>query len=479
MAGSNRLLKAVSGASRLGLRARITLAFALGSLLLSTLMAGSTFGVAREQLIRQRESAAVRSFFTNASIVSAQTRATESAATATAEALNADDVLGPLGSPSTARPVLFFDGVWFSTVSGFGEDALPQSLRDRVDAGETVRMRYSYLGEPSLAVGVPLPDANASYFEIVSLTELSDTLRSLGIILAGGALLTTAAGAGLGYSASRRALLPLTDVSEAAHSIATGRLDTRLVVADDPDLGPLTMSFNEMAAALEDRIDRDARFASDVSHELRSPLMTLSASMEVLRTRRDDLDDRARSAFDLLDADVSRFQNLVDDLLEISRFDSGSHFLDPDLVEVTEVTLHAVGAWDGAVPVSYDESAEGALVYADKRRIERVIANLLDNARHYGGGATGVTVEADATAARIIVEDEGPGVPEDQRLLVFERFNRGAEAGRRSGDRGVGLGLALVAEHVALHGGSVWIEDRPDGAQGARFVVELPRDQPA
>jgi signal transduction histidine kinase len=288
--------------------------------------------------------------------------------------------------------------------------------------------------------------------------------------------LTTAAGAGLGYSASRRALVPLADVSEAAHSIATGRLDTRLEAADDPDLAPLTASFNEMAAALEGRIQRDARFASDVSHELRSPLMTLSASMEVLKTRRGELDQRAQSAFDLLDADVTRFQNLVDDLLEISRFDSGSHFLDPDLVEATEVVSHAVGAWDGAVAVSHDESAEHALIYADKRRVERIIANLLDNAGHYGGGATGVFVEATESTVDIVVEDAGPGVPENQRAIIFERFSRGVEAGRRSGDRGVGLGLALVAEHVALHGGSVWVEDRRDGRTGARFVVRLPRE---
>jgi two-component system sensor histidine kinase MtrB len=466
----HRMLHAVTGGGRLGLRARITLAFALGSLLLSALMAGSTFGVAREQLIRQRESAAVQSFFTNAGNVSAQTRTNDP------DDIVAQDLLASLGSVGSVRPVFFFEGEWFSSVSGFGEDALPQALRDRVAAGETVTMRYSYRGEPTLAVGVPLPEANASYFEIVSLDELSDTLRSLGIILLGGALATAAAGAGLGYSASRRALMPLTDVSDAAHSIAGGRLETRLEIPDDPDLTPLTSSFNEMAAALEERIERDARFASDVSHELRSPLMTLSASMEVLKTRRDAFDDRARSAFDLLDADVNRFQHLVDDLLEISRFDSGSHFLDPDLVEATEVTLHAVGAWGGAVPVSYDPAAEGALIYADKRRIERVIANLLDNARHYGDGATRVLVEAQPTTVRIIVEDEGPGVPEDQRTLIFDRFSRGAEAGRRSGDRGVGLGLALVAEHVALHGGSVWVEDRPDGQDGARFVLELPRE---
>ena len=465
----NHLLHSLTGGGRLGLRARITLAFALGSLLLSALMAGSTFGVAREQLLRQRENTAVRGFFTNAGNVSSQTRTNDPGS------LNIPDVLSSLGSPDTSRPVLLSQGEWFSSVSGFGESALPIGLRQRVQAGETVLMRYTYRGEPSLAIGVPLPDSDSAYFEIISLTELSDTLRSLGIILIGGALLTTAAGAGLGYSASRRALLPLTDVSDAAHSIAGGRLDTRLEAAADPDLAPLTESFNEMAAALENRIQRDERFASDVSHELRSPLMTLSASMEVLKTRRDSLDERAQSAFDLLDADVIRFQGLVEDLLEISRFDAGSHFLDPDLVEATEVVLHALSAWSGPVPMTYSENAEGALVYADKRRLERIIANLLDNASHYGGGATGVIVEADDERVRIIVEDEGPGVPEDQRTLIFERFNRGAEAGRRSGDRGVGLGLALVAEHVALHGGVVRVESRPDGRSGARFVIELPR----
>jgi two-component system, OmpR family, sensor histidine kinase MtrB len=113
------------------------------------------------------------------------------------------------------------------------------------------------------------------------------------------------------------------------------------------------------------------------------------------------------------------------------------------------------------------------VVRADKRRLARVIANLLDNAAKHGDGATVVSLRKIEDAVQIAVEDSGPGVPPDERSLIFDRFARGLTAGRRGGGEGVGLGLALVAEHVRLHGGQVWVEDRADGREGARFVVEL------
>jgi signal transduction histidine kinase len=114
------------------------------------------------------------------------------------------------------------------------------------------------------------------------------------------------------------------------------------------------------------------------------------------------------------------------------------------------------------------------VINADKRRLARVIANLLDNATRYGGGPTSIAVEGDDTHLRISVEDSGPGVPEVERTAIFERFSRGSAGGRRGGDSGTGLGLSLVIEDVRLHGGRVWVEDRPDGLSGARFVFELP-----
>ena len=130
-------------------------------------------------------------------------------------------------------------------------------------------------------------------------------------------------------------------------------------------------------------------------------------------------------------------------------------------------------------PVDVSERAELALIRGDKRRLARVIANLIDNARAYGGGEPEVSITVlephDEPMAHILitVEDRGLGVPEEERDLVFERFARGGGAGRRTGSEGAGLGLSLVDEHVRMHGGRVWVEDRLDGQSGARFVIEL------
>ena len=458
---------------RLGLRARVTAAFALGAMFTAALLAATTFGISREQLIRQRESSAQVPFFNNARIVQEQLR--------TSGEIDAQDLLQGLQTASGSRPVLFFGDDWFTTDPRFGEEALPASLRRAVVDGGAAQMSFSLDGEPQLGFGIFLEGAvdRAAYFEIVSLDETADTLTSLGIILVGAAALATATGAALGWWASRRALLPLTEVGSAAAAIAGGRLDTRLEASNDSDLARLTESFNEMAAALEDRVARDERFASDVSHELRSPLMTLSASIEVLKARRDDLDERAASALDLLVADVARFEQLVNDLLEISRLEAGAAELDLDAVDPSELVLHAVGAASATpVPVHYDEDVAGTRILVDKRRMVRVVANLLDNAAKYAGGATAVRVALVDDKVRIVVEDEGPGVPEEVRQKIFDRFARGIEGGRRTMDRGVGLGLALVAEHIRLHGGSVWVEDRADGKEGAAFVVELPAVAP-
>jgi two-component system, OmpR family, sensor histidine kinase MtrB len=454
---------------RLGLRARVTAAFGLGALFTAALLAATTFGISREQLIRQRESASSVPFFNNARNVQELLQAEGG--------VDALALLQDLPATSGSHPVLFYSGDWISTDPQFGEAALPASLRRAVLDGGAAQMRYSLDGEPELGFGISLQtaDDDAAYFEIVSLDETASTLTSLGIILFGASVLATGTGAALGWWASRRALLPLTEVGSAAQAIAGGRLDTRLEAANDPDLARLTESFNEMAQALETRIARDEQFASDVSHELRSPLMTLSASIEVLKARKDDLDERAGSALDLLVADVARFEQLVNDLLEISRLEAGAAELDLDPVDPSELVLHAVGAaTSAAVPVQYDEEVAGTRILVDKRRMERVVANLLDNAAKYAGGATGVRVSLAADRVRIVVEDEGPGVPEEVRQKIFDRFARGTEAGRRTKDRGVGLGLALVAEHVRLHGGQVWVEDRQDGRPGAAFVVELP-----
>jgi two-component system sensor histidine kinase MtrB len=471
---------------RLGLRSRITLTFTLGAFALSILLAGTTYGLTRSTLVRQRDSSILRQTYQNARIVQNELES---------DPTSVQGILTGLQLPSASRPALNFRGAWTSLTAEYGEAALPDALKTRVMRDLTPsRMISTVHGKPALTVGVPLPTVGASYFEIVSLDELQSTLNSVGVSLIGATVLTTSLGVLLGIWASRRSVRPLADAALAAKAIAGGRLDTRLESTDDKDLRELSTAFNDMAAALQLRVERDARFASDVSHELRSPLMTLSASIEVLQARRDEMPERAAPALDLLVADVARFQNLVEDLLEISRFDAGAVRLVREDLLVAEFVRQAVSVSSVRdAPVKVSEKAELLIIKADKRRLARVIANLIDNARIHGAPAAGaeedptfgVEVEvneppgdADPVAhVWISVSDHGPGVPRDERPFVFERFSRGGGAGRRGSMDGAGLGLALVDEHVRLHGGRVWVEDRADGETGARFIIELPAEE--
>jgi two-component system sensor histidine kinase MtrB len=451
---------------RFGLRSRIAIAFGLGAFLLSLLLSLVTYGLVRSNLVSARETSATRQAFLNARLVRDQLRSQSQAE---------GDMLEGLESPSGASPVLLRNGQWFAVSAERGRAQLPASLRDTVVAGHAARMRFSLDDHAQLGIGVPLPGVKAAYFEIASLEDTEKSLGSIGISLAAAAVVTTVAGGFLGTWASRRVLRPLSHVSAASVAIAGGRLDTRVAPIADPDLGTLVNSFNDMASALQERIERDARFASDVSHELRSPLTTLTTSVSVLEARRDEMPERAQAALDLLSADVLRFSSMVEDLLEISRFDAGAAVLHLETVRISELVLQAVASVGaGDVPVTISADAAACTVSVDKRRLVRVLANLIGNAERYAGGCTEVRIELAGEDVRLSVEDAGPGVEEADRERIFERFARGVDAaGRRGTGEGVGLGLALVREHVNLHGGRVWAENREDGP-GARFVVELP-----
>ncbi|MFM8970700.1 MAG: ATP-binding protein [Actinomycetota bacterium] len=307
---------------------------------------------------------------------------------------------------------------------------------------------------------------------------INETLGSVRASLILATIITVLVGLMLGIVSSERVVRPLAGAADAARAIADGRLDTRLEPTDDPDLNALTDAFNDMVARLQERVERDARFASDVSHELRSPLMTLAASVEVMLSRRDELTERSQAALDLLVADVARFSGLVEDLLEISRYDAGAVRLNRDTLRASELVEQSVRASSlPRSPVHIDPRCADATLSGDRRRLARVVANLIDNARSHGGGSAAVAVspaEDSASHVWISVEDAGEGVVEGDSERIFERFSRGAGASKRGASEGAGLGLALVREHVRLHGGRVWVERRRDGASGARFVVELP-----
>jgi signal transduction histidine kinase len=459
-------------ASRLGLRSRITTMFALGAFALSVLLAGTTYLFTRSTLVRQRDAAAVKQAQLDAAFVRDALRS------------NPTSIQPVLNSVSAPGSLVLYRGTWTAHSSQYGPASLPTELRARVEGGGApARMTYSLKRVPTIAVGVPLPEVGAIYYEVSGLDELQKTLNSVGFSLIGAAVITTSLGVLLGAWASRRSVRPLAQAAQAAQAMAGGTLDTRLELTDDNDLRALSQAFNNMASALQTRVERDARFASDVSHELRSPLTTLSASVEVLQARREEMPERAQAALDLLVADVARFKGLVEDLLEISRFDAGAVRLNREDLLVAEFVRQAVAV--SSVPdaqVKVSEQAEDLVIVGDKRRLARVVANLVDNARNHGALPLEVTVtEAQGEGEPvghvwIAVEDHGSGVPPEERHLVFERFARGGSAGRRGLTEGAGLGLALVDEHVRLHGGRVWVEDRADGGQGARFVIELPAE---
>jgi signal transduction histidine kinase len=478
------------------LRARITLGFGLGVLVLSGTFAAIVYFTTSSLLLRTERSSLQRQAIANAELVSTELY---DQAYQPAQIIDQLATLAPRNSsvPSSVSLLYAAPGsappnaaqsseanVWyFARGSPVTNKTLPDVFKDEVLAGGNWTQTVELHDTPQYVIGLQIPPVapatvGAVYVVAFSLQSEQQTLRTLLVSLIAATLLTTLAGAVLGRWASGRALRPLRDAARASLAIASGQLDTRLEASDASDLAVLSSSFNRMVDRLQQRIERDTRFTSDVSHELRSPLTVLANSLSVLERQREELPERSQRALDLVGAEIRRFGRMVGDLLEISRIDAGSAEVDLEVVrlgELLERVARAIGR--PHLPLSIDDAVAELYVAVDKRRFERVIANLADNADRYGGGATSIGAAVQHGTVRLWVDDEGPGVPVADRERVFERFARGsATAGSRGAGGGTGLGLALVNEHVKLMHGRAWVEDRPGG--GARFVVELPLADP-
>ncbi len=442
----------------LSLRRRTAVAFALLALVLSVVMAATTFELSRRYLISKRQSVATRQALVDAEAVAVSLRGSH-AVPALVSVEDGDVSFGAL---------LRLRGTWHGIDAAAAPNELSPSLLRLAETGHVARQRTTYHGRTALFVAVPIPQSHALYVEIFSLTELERTLRTIAVVTIAGAIVTTLLGAAVGLLASRHVVRPLRAVAATAEKIANGEHDRRLPPTTDAEVAPLVASFNHMVSALDGLVRREARFASDVSHELRTPLTAMRAALDVLETR---VDDSARPVLDVLRAQYMRFEKLVLDLLEVSRFDMAAQELvveDVSPAMLVETVLRNRG--HGDVPVKVDPSTPQRFEL-DKRRVERILDNLLANADLHGGGVVCVGMARTNGTLRISVDDAGPGVPSEERETVFERFHRG----RNANLHGTGLGLALVAEHCRVHGGSVRVEDRPGG--GARFVVELPEAQ--
>jgi len=449
----------------LRLRTRVTLFFSLTALVAGLALAVVTYAVARSFLVDQRSETIL-------------TQAVANATSVRSTLLQIPPVPDPQLDSLVKSLKKSSEGFAFLRVSGkdpsvsdaaFPTTAYPAELMTYVAQGGSATQRFSVEGEPFMAVGINIPAAHAQYFEAIPLRDTDRALRAIGTALAIGAAVTTIFAGALGWSTSRRLLRPISRVATTAGEIASGGFDARMAPESDPDLARLAKSFNDMADAVQTRFEREARFASDVSHELRSPITALTAAVEVLDTRRADLPDRTQQALDVVVGQVRRFDQMVMDLLELSRIDAGSTELIREEVDVGELVSRIAQRYGfGDTPIEIDPKVPKTL-RVDKLRFERILANLLENAREHAGGPSRVKVEPHGRhGIALSVDDVGPGVARGERVRIFERFARGSAARHRVG---TGLGLALVAEHAHAHGGEAWVEDRPGG--GARFKVSF------
>ncbi len=370
---------------------------------------------------------------------------------------------------------------------------VPADLRRAVQSGSAQQSASVALvdtdgSEPGLVVGqrvtVPQLGGYELYF-VVTLQREQETLESVQQVLAlGMGSLVLLLGA-IAFVVTRQVVRPVRQAAAVAVRLSDGRLDERMPERGEDDLARLARSFNEMAASLQDQIEQmeelsrlQRRFVSDVSHELRTPLTTIRMAGEVLYDSRGTFEPAVARSSELLSTQLDRFEELLADLLEISRFDAGAAALEAEPVDVASVVVQVV---ELAVPLAERRGSElrthlpttPAMAEVDARRVERVVRNLVINAIEHGEGRpVDVWLAANADAVAVLVRDQGVGLRPSDRLRVFDRFWR-ADPARARTTGGTGLGLAIALEDAHLHGGR--LEAWGEVGEGAAFRLTLPR----
>lgn len=454
----------VPGALRPGLRTRIVAYFSLATFIGVLILSVVTFAATRNYLVDKATTSARDQALANAQLV--RTLVGSSRA-------DAGEVVVDLRTQPGGYAVLHLgeeDLFYAQAPLRFTQSNLPTDFVSSAIAGRSGVQRVNFLGKPYEAVAIAVPAIDATYFEVFPISDVADTLGTIRSILVVAVLAITIFAGVLGFLLSGNVLYPLRRVTEAATTIAEGSLATRLEPEPDPELQQLVDSFNGMADAVQERIEREERFASDVSHELRSPITSLGAAVEVLKGRSDELSERNRQALDIIANQVRRFDRTVLDLLELSRLDARAGQDNREEVHLGALVERIASRHGYGSILVVSDLGDDDMVYLDRRRVERILLNLLDNARDHAGGASEILLSSDdAGNLLLIVDDNGPGVGVSERVRIFERFARGT-ASRNS--VGSGLGLAIVSEHAKALGGRAYVDTSPSG--GARFVVVIP-----
>jgi two-component system sensor histidine kinase MtrB len=357
--------------------------------------------------------------------------------------------------------------------------ALPQSVRDTVAAG---RLGYSWqvvAGTPALVLGGRSANGGPDFYFVFPADAVDAALSQLraGLVIA--AVIAVALALATAGVVARGILRPVEHGSRAAARIAAGDLSARVPVGGADEFARFGAEFNRMAdslaatvARLERSESQNRRFVADVSHELRTPLTALVAEASIIEAGLAHLPPDARRAGELLVADVRRLRVLVDDLMELSRFDARAELAELGPIDLVATVRSIVSSRLPTAELQVPDAA--VVVEADVRRLDRIVGNLLDNARaHAPGAPVGVRVARDAGTAFLTVADRGPGVPPDALGRLFDRFSKGDPA---RGGGGSGLGLAIAAEHATLLGASLTAENRAGG--GFAVTLRMPVTEP-
>ena len=394
-------------------------------------------------------------------------------------------------------------------ILGAGEDATGRAVPDDIlDSSVSPALRQSISGpaappayaytqlrhrdgraEPALAIGAPLffPSSTQVYqlYYLFPLTQERATSALVrGTVAVGSGLLVLLLGL-IAVLVTRQVVTPVRLAARAAERLSAGQLTERMAVRGEDDLTRLALSFNRMAGNLQRQIEQleelsrlQRRFVSDVSHELRTPLTTVRMAADVLYEARADFPQQIARSAELLQTELNRFEALLADLLEISRYDAGAAVLDP---EPTDLGLLIRGVVTAVGPLAARRGSElsirlpGAPCVAevDSRRVDRILRNLVVNAVEHGEGLpVEITLGQDEAAVAITVRDSGVGLCPEEIAQVFDRF-WWADPARARTTGGTGLGLSIALEDSHLHGG--WLQAWGRPGEGSQFRLTLPR----
>ena len=500
---ARRLTSPVSRLWRRSLHARVVATALLLSIVVAVVIGQVLLGRVESGLLAARERSALdeaRVGLTQAQgLVAASDRVDGSGSQVLVDQI-ATQLVSRAGSPSVYEVLLL--GASGGTIevpergsNRVDERSIPDRLREAVR--ETQRQSYTYTEVqytdgraqvPGLVVGAPflVPGVGAyDLYYLFPLTQEQETLELVQRTLwVAGLALVLLLGL-IAWLVTRQAVDPVRVAARTAERFSAGRLEERMKVEGEDDIARLAGSFNQMAASLQRQISQledlsrvQRRFVSDVSHELRTPLTTVRMAADVLHEARDDFDPAVSRSAELLQDQLDRFEALLTDLLEISRYDAGAAVLEAEAVDVRDVARRVLSACE---PLA--ERKGSALVLAapdepcvaelDPRRMERVLRNLVSNAIEHGEGRpVEVRVAADADAVAVGVRDHGVGLRPGEAALVFNRFWR-ADPARARTTGGTGLGLAIALEDTRLHGG--WLQAWGQPGDGSHFRVTVPR----